>query len=174
MLLVYYLFILTYIVLSQLYYIYILFVLYVIILSIFSCLFYCYTAIFPTLYSQYTNKNPPKKRPLKTEKKHLTFTKKLRIFKRNRGPIHRKPPIIIKLKQGAALLNNIYFPFYLYFKMILREIKTCQNCGIKTRNHYPIQTNKGVLYRCAECHENAVRKESRIYKLSTDKNSYEE
>jgi len=58
--------------------------------------------------------------------------------------------------------------------MFLREIKKCENCLIKTRDNYPIPTNKGKLYLCSECYENSIRRESKTYKISKEKNNYEE
>ena len=57
--------------------------------------------------------------------------------------------------------------------MFLREIKRCENCQIKTRDHYPIPTNKGKVYLCSECYEYSIRNSNVSYKIQDHKNIYE-
>ena len=40
--------------------------------------------------------------------------------------------------------------------------KICIECDKETDNHYPLATNRGKIFRCAECHENWVRKSTRV------------
>tara|TARA_Y100000361_G_scaffold153693_1_gene176214 strand:+ start:1666 stop:1833 length:168 start_codon:yes stop_codon:yes gene_type:complete len=35
--------------------------------------------------------------------------------------------------------------------------KVCIDCEKETTDYYPINTNRGKVYRCAECHEREVR-----------------
>jgi hypothetical protein len=58
-------------------------------------------------------------------------------------------------------------------KMRTIKAKTCEECSTKTTNYYPVFTNKGKAYKCAECFENSIRRGNRIYQLSNSKNNYE-
>ena len=49
----------------------------------------------------------------------------------------------------------------------------CEECEKETTNFYPVFTNKGRAYKCAECYENGVRRGTRIYQLTSNKNNYE-
>ena len=55
------------------------------------------------------------------------------------------------------------------------KIKTikCEECQDETTNYYPVFTNKGRAYKCAECYENGIRRGTRIYQLTSNKNNYE-
>lgn len=48
----------------------------------------------------------------------------------------------------------------------------CEDCEKRTDNYYPIFTNKGKAFKCAECWENGIRRDSKIQKLTCEKNTY--
>ena len=35
----------------------------------------------------------------------------------------------------------------------MKKTKVCVDCEQKTKNYYPVSTNKGKIYKCAECYE---------------------
>jgi formylmethanofuran dehydrogenase subunit E len=49
-----------------------------------------------------------------------------------------------------------------YFMDKKNKKKICIECGEETTNHYPLPTNRGKIHRCARCHENWVRKSTRM------------
>lgn len=46
----------------------------------------------------------------------------------------------------------------------------CEDCKRQTTNFYPIQINRGKIYKCAECYENSIRRSLRIYNMGSNKN----
>ena len=43
-----------------------------------------------------------------------------------------------------------------------KEKKQCIDCDKKTSDYYPVSTNRGTVYRCVGCHEQAVRVAARM------------
>ena len=43
-----------------------------------------------------------------------------------------------------------------------KQKKDCIDCDKKTTDYYPVSTNRGTVYRCADCHEQWVRVTTRI------------
>jgi len=43
-----------------------------------------------------------------------------------------------------------------------KEKKPCIDCDKKTSDYYPVTTNRGTVYRCANCDEQAVRVAARM------------
>lgn len=73
---------------------------------------------------------------------------------------NRKKMKKILKKKGASMNGKI------------KTIK-CEECQDETTNYYPVFTNKGRAYKCAECYENGIRRGTRIYQLTSNKNNYE-
>ena len=58
------------------------------------------------------------------------------------------------------------------WRSIMKKFTTikCEECKNDTTNYYPVFTNKGRAYKCAECYENAIRRGSRIFQTTTVNN----
>jgi NAD-dependent SIR2 family protein deacetylase len=50
------------------------------------------------------------------------------------------------------------------------KIIQCEDCKKQTTNFYPIQINRGRIYKCSDCYENSIRRSIRIYNLGNNKN----
>ena len=51
-----------------------------------------------------------------------------------------------------------------------KKKKTCIDCEKKTDDYYPISTNRGKIFRCAECHESWIRRSTRMEYSKTTNN----
>jgi hypothetical protein len=50
------------------------------------------------------------------------------------------------------------------------EKKNCIDCEVETDDYYPISTNRGKIFRCAECHESWIRRSTRMEHIKTSYN----